>query len=487
MKRAFAWAASGLLVAALCALALVFLRAWIVTRGPPLESWHRHHPPELTARDMDAADWSAWLAAEQAVFDDVRETIVEPLRAEQRVPANRYFADSPLHPARFADDWNRSYRLRPEGAARGAVVLLHGLTDAPYSLRTLGQHLHRRGFLVIGLRLPGHGTVPAGLARIGWRDWAAATRLAVREAARQVSPDAPLHVVGYSNGGALALMYALESLEDERLRRPAALVLISPMVGVNAYAGFAGVLGWPAAFPAFARAAWLDVTPEFNPFKYNSFPVNGARQSALLTRALRRRLERLGEAGELAKLPPVLTFQSMVDFTVSAEAVVRDLYARLPANGSELVLFDVNRSVEFGLLLTPQSESAFERLVSPAPQRYRTIVVRNRDRTTREVVAATREPGATTTSVRDLGLGFPAGVYSLSHVALPFPIDDPVYGLAPRVDEDFGLRLGALAVRGERGVLVVSQEALARLASNPFYPYLVERVDVAFDGAGCAD
>ena len=37
---------------------------------------------------------------------------------------------------------------------------------------------------------------------------------------------------------------------------------------------------------AFASAAWLDTMPEFNPFKYNSFPVNGARQSYRLTDAL---------------------------------------------------------------------------------------------------------------------------------------------------------------------------------------------------------
>jgi hypothetical protein len=36
-------------------------------------------------------------------------------------------------------------------------------------------------------------------------------------------------------------------------------------------------------------------------------------------------------------------FQSVIDFTVSTPAIVRRLYASLPDNGSELVLFDVNR------------------------------------------------------------------------------------------------------------------------------------------------
>jgi hypothetical protein len=42
--------------------------------------------------------------------------------------------------------------------------------------------------------------------------------------------------------------------------------------------------------PAFAKAAWLGIVPEFNPFKYNSFPVNGAVQSYRLTVALQQQL-----------------------------------------------------------------------------------------------------------------------------------------------------------------------------------------------------
>jgi hypothetical protein len=41
-----------------------------------------------------------------------------------------------------------------------------------------------------------------------------------------------------------------------------------------------------ALLPSFAKAAWLDIVPEFNPFKYNSFPVNGARQSWRVTQKI---------------------------------------------------------------------------------------------------------------------------------------------------------------------------------------------------------
>ncbi|RCI95739.1 alpha/beta hydrolase, partial [Klebsiella pneumoniae] len=110
------------------------------------------------------------------------------------------------------------------------------------------------------------------------------------EATRLAGADVPLDLVGYSNGGALALKYALDSLEDSHLRQPQQIILLSPMIGVTAFARFAGLAGLPSVFPAFARAAWLNVAPEFNPFKYNSFPVKAARQSWLLSQALQQQI-----------------------------------------------------------------------------------------------------------------------------------------------------------------------------------------------------
>ena len=221
--------------------------------------------------------------------------------------------------------------LEPAGEPAGAMVFLHGLTDAPYSGRHIGQAYRDRGWLVLMPRLPAHGTVPAALTDVDWEDWAAATRLAVREARRRVGPGKPLHLVGFSNGGALAMQYALDAIEDPALPAPDRLVLLSPMIGITAFARFAGIAGWPAFFPAFAQAAWLSVVPEFIPFKYNSFPINGARQSFQLTRALQGRIDRMAREGRLASLPPILTFQSVVDFTVSTRAIITALYR--PAAG----------------------------------------------------------------------------------------------------------------------------------------------------------
>jgi len=456
--------------------------AFSATRGPPLELWHTVVPDEMTATQIDQADWPTYLATEARVFDEVRTEVTDKLPSDARVDSNRYFADSPIYPGRFKQDWNRSYVLSPAGAPRGAVVLLHGLTDSPYSLRHLARRYAEDGYVAVAIRMPGHGSVPGALSTVEWEQWTAATRLAVRHARQLAGALAPLHLIGFSNGGALAMKYALEALENPSLARPDRIVLLSPMIGVTSMARFAGVLGWPAYFPAFANAAWLGVVPEFNPFKFNSFPVNGARQSSLVARRLQAQIASHADDGSLSRLAPVLTFQSVVDFTVSTRAIVDALYRNLPANGSELVLFDLNRTAKFGPLLRRSAETVMTRLLPDPPRNFTTTVISNEGSADGEVIERVIKAGTTTEQVRALGLHYPREVFSLSHLALPFPLSDALYGMQPESDEDFGVNLGAMATRGERGTLIITQDSLARMSSNPFFPYLMQRVEQGLGG-----
>jgi alpha-beta hydrolase superfamily lysophospholipase len=476
IRRVLKWVLIGVVVVGAAMLAL---RSFRVLSGPALQPWHTFVPAELHESDLDGGDWARYLAQEGTIFESVRTEVSQRLDPDARVPINRYFEASPVYPARFAQDWNRSYVMEPDGKPLGAVVLLHGLTDSPYSLRHIAKRYRDRGFVAIGVRLPGHGTVPAGLTNVRWEDWMAATRLAVREARRRVSAPGPLHLVGFSNGGALAMKYALDAIEDPKLARVDRIVLITPMIGITRFARFAGLAGLPAVLPPFANAAWLSVVPEFNPFKYNSFPVNGARQSYRMTDALQTQIQRLARAGQLGSLPPVLTFQSVVDFTVSTPAILTALYSLLPDNGSEIVLFDVNRTVKFGPLLRPSAYVALDRLTPTSPQPYRFTAIVNASDDSEAVVERSIAPGQLQAADRALNLPYPPGIFSLSHLAIPIPMDDPLYGLKPdpKAPPEFGFSLGALAARGERGTLVVDQDFLTRLPSNPFFPYLLERVD----------
>ena len=147
------------------------------------------------------------------------------------------------------------------------------------------------------------------------------------------------------------------------------------------------------------------------------------------------------------------------------------------------MLFDINREAKFVLVVRADKAAALARLLPAESRRYRTTVITSAGADTPDAVERVTEPGEIASHSSAIGLAYPAGVFSLSHVAVPFPMDDGLYGLQPNPADDFGIRLGALAVRGERGVLITSQESLTRLQSNPFFPYVLRRID---EGLGAA-
>ena len=94
------------------------------------------------------------------------------------------------------------------------------------------------------------------------------------------------------------------------------------------------------------------------------------------------------------------------------------------------------------------------------------------------MVARVTDAGAADEVVIPLpGLSYPRDVYSLSHVAIPFPMNDSLYGLEPDPADDYGVNLGAMALRGETGTLIVSLDSLIRMSANPFFPFMLSRIE----------
>lgn len=465
------------MVVGIVLVVLLAVRVYLSQQGPELHLWHTWRADEMSVREMDNADFARYIARENAIFADLDNAVTAKTEGEERTPLNRYYRQSLVWPGQFTPDANRSFVLMPAGKPRGAVVLLHGLTDSPYSVRRLAVNYQQHGFVAVVPRLPGHGTAPGALTDVDWEMWLAATRLAVREATRLAGEAAPLHLVGYSNGGALAMKYALDALDAPALRKPQQVILLSPMIGVTAFARFAGFAGLPALLPAFAKAAWLNISPEYNPYKYNSFPVNAARQSWLLTKALQEQISREARENRLANLPPILAFQSVMDSTVSTRAVVTGLFDQLPANGSELVVFDINQAASFRPLFKPSSWTATSALLPVVQRHYGVTIITNASEHSFSTVAKITPAGSTRETVVPLAQAWPQDVYSLSHVAVPFPPDDDLYGREPRVKNRYGISLGTIALWGETSVLSVGKEALMRVTSNPFYDYMQGRID----------
>ncbi|MBW2193266.1 MAG: alpha/beta fold hydrolase, partial [Deltaproteobacteria bacterium] len=440
---------------------------------PDLKVWHTADlDAEFTAGDS-VRSFADYLLMEKQLFDQLDENVYSRVLPEGRGLINRYHRGSRSDPDQWSLNWNRTFELSTD-APRAGVLLLHGMSDSPYSLRSFGQRLNAEGAWVIGLRLPGHGTAPSGLVRVQWEDMDAAVQLAMRRL-RDKAGKKPLFIVGYSNGGALAVNYALSSLENSELPPIDGLVLISPAIGVTPMAAMAKWQAKLGRLLGFDKLAWTDILPEYDPFKYNSFAVNAGDQVYRLTTEIQARLKAAGSAGKLNRFPKVLAFQSVVDATVSTSAVTKGLFAQLPAAGHELVLFDINRVAKAEQLFKKDPGPEIAVLLRDERRPYTVSLVTNESEESSGAIVRRKTPGSVKITGMPLGLKWPREIYSLSHVALPFSIKDPLYGKSPSGGNP-GIWLGNMELRGERGVLQVSAADMLRLRWNPFYTYMERRL-----------
>jgi carboxylesterase len=104
------------------------------------------------------------------------------------------------------------------------VLVLHGFTGNPVSMRPLADAFANAGFAVALPRLPGHGTAVEDLAETGWDDWLTEADRALTELQDRV-PDGKVVVAGLSMGGALTVALA------EGHPELAGIVLINAPVG----------------------------------------------------------------------------------------------------------------------------------------------------------------------------------------------------------------------------------------------------------------
>jgi hypothetical protein len=157
--------------------------------------------------------------------------------------------------------------------------------------------------------------------------------------------------------------------------------------------------------------------------------------------------------------------------------VLEDLLLPIGGADNELVVFDINRVSYMREYFAGDPIQRLAQLCSQPGLPFRLTLITNADVDSQEVVARSWSPGVGQPAEEALGLSWPLGVFSLSHVSVPFPPDDPIYGAGGGGVPNWGVPLGSVEPRGERELLAVPIELFTRLRYNPFFPYLERRLD----------
>jgi carboxylesterase len=179
------------------------------------------------------------------------------------------------------------------------VLVLHGFTGNPTSLRALAERLAAEGMAVELPRLPGHGTHWKDLARTSWQDWAAEAGAALdrlRARTRAVA------VAGLSAGGTLALFLAQTRSDDL-----AAVAVINPSLTFRH--PLKKVIGTVGRVIPTMRGVGNDIArPGADELPYDRVPLTAAQQLFALQDRVRDDLA--------AVHTPILVLTSREDHTV---------------------------------------------------------------------------------------------------------------------------------------------------------------------------
>lgn len=188
-----------------------------------------------------------------------------------------------------------------------SVLLCHGFTSTPASMKVWADGLREAGHDVVVPRLPGHGTTWQELNRTGWQDWYAT----VERCLLQASQEEPIFVGGLSMGGALALRLAQrhpERVAGLMLVNPAVLLQDRRLVALPVLRRFVGSL--PGIASDIAK-------PGVHEEAYDRTPLNALASSLELFATVEAELPSIR--------PPLIVFRSLNDHVVPVASPLRVL------------------------------------------------------------------------------------------------------------------------------------------------------------------
>ena len=233
------------------------------------------------------------------------------------------------HRSQFSVEINSPFEItaQKDVTYRGRFLLIHGLNDSPFVWNDIAQSLSSLGFDVRAILLEGSGTTPKAMLDVSYRDWLQDARAHLQN---WDTDDIPIYLGGFSLGGVLATILALENPSVD------GLLLISPAY----HSKLNRLLRWSWLYQKFKPWVFGGMIIEDNPAKYNSIPINSVTQYFNTTRYLKHRWRR-----RKLQIPVVMVATS--DDSVIDVDFMRSIYRnRFKHDQKRFILYTNDTSIE---------------------------------------------------------------------------------------------------------------------------------------------
>jgi carboxylesterase len=214
-------------------------------------------------------------------------------------------------PAGLLEDW-----FSPGSGANKeiGILLVHGFTGSPASMRPWAEYLNQRGYTVKVPLLPGHGTTPEDLNLVKWEEWPAKVESDLQVLLRTCQK---VFICGLSMGGGTTLNVA-----SKYSKELSGIILVNPMIHVKFVPH---QLAWAISrFQKMRESVGDDIKrPGITEYGYDALPAVGVYQLLKMLHYTRKRLNMV--------TVPMLLFHSVDDHTLpvtNTEIVMKGVGSR---------------------------------------------------------------------------------------------------------------------------------------------------------------
>ena len=202
------------------------------------------------------------------------------------------------------------------------VLLVHGFTGSPASMRPWAEYLNQKGYTVRVPLLPGHGTKPEDLNEVSWEQWPAKVEKELEELFKTCNK---VFICGLSMGGGTTLNVA-----TRLSKKLSGIILVNPMIHV----AFIGpeVAYFLSRFQKLRKSVGDDIKrPGVTEWGYDALPTRGVYQLLKMLKYTRSRLHDV--------TVPMQLFHSVDDHT-------------LPVSNTEIIMKSVGSQIKQRIELT---------------------------------------------------------------------------------------------------------------------------------------